>query len=89
MEFYVIVSHSFDAETYIYKVNNETEATDLLEWLWEDYYNNEIVAESHLNERECFHEDDYARVTWDDGDYTEFQMICGLDSIPKEFYERR
>ena len=86
-EYYVIMSHNFDAETYNYKVDDYDTAVALLHYLWEEYYNEEIKAGSHLNEDACYHEDDIAVVEWEDGDYTEFILIEGTDKVPDEFWK--
>ncbi len=86
-EYYVIMSHNFDAETCNYKVDDYDTAVALLHYLWEEYYNEEIKAESYLNENACYHEDDYGKVEWDDGDYTEFTLVEGTDKIPEVFWK--
>ena len=75
IEYVVVKTHNFDAEVEAAKFTDYREATAYLHWLWEDYYNEEIATESHLNEKECYHYCDYARVQWEDGDYTEFILI--------------
>lgn len=82
---YVIMSHNFDAEIYIWEFENSEKAKAFLHWSWEDYYNTEIALESYLVESQCFHEESYAKVEWADGCYTEWNMIEGTDTIPEEF----
>jgi hypothetical protein len=88
MVYYVLIINNFDGDSSLYKCKDEDEATDLLLYLWEDYYNTEIANNSYLDEAECFHEDTYAKISWIDGCHTEFIMISGEDKIPNEFYNR-
>lgn len=74
-EYVVVKTHNFDIETEAAKFTDYRKATAYLHWLWEDYYNEEIACESDLDEDNCYHESDYAKVQWDDGDYTEFNLI--------------
>lgn len=83
--FYVIMTHNFDAETCTYGFENETKALAFLHWAWEEYYNVEIAEGSHLCESQCYYENDYAKVEWDDGCYTEWNLVEGLDEISAEF----
>ena len=74
-EYVVVKTHNFDCETEATKFTDYCKATAYLHWLWEDYYNNEIAAGSHLDEKNCHHEGEYGKVQWDGGDYTEFHLI--------------
>lgn len=83
MEKYVVVkTHNFDPETEAAEFTDYRKATAYLHWLWEDYYNEEMAENdqedddiSHLDEDECYHEEAYAKVQWDNGDWTEFNLI--------------
>lgn len=94
MEKYVVVkTHNFDVETEAAEFTDYRKATAYLHWLWEDYYNKELAYEEsdkdyigHLDKDECYHEEEYAKVQWDDGDYTEFTLI-EVDSPRREFPE--
>lgn len=88
-EFYVVMTHNFDPDNGIYKFQDEETAKEFLLWLWEDYYNTEIAEGSYLDEDLCYHEDDYAIVKWVDGCYTEFKLVEGTDTVPKEFWKGR
>lgn len=81
MEKYVVIkTHNFDPETEAVEFTDYRKATAYLHWMWEDYYNDMMVDDddfeddniSHLDEDECYHEETYAKVQWDDGDCTEF-----------------
>ena len=74
-EYVVVKTHNFDAESEVAKFTDFRKATAYLHWIWETYYNEEIAAESHIDENNTYHESDYARVQWDDGAYTEFKLI--------------
>ena len=74
-EYVVVKTHNFDAETEATKFDSMREAIAYLHWYWEDYLNEEFAAGTHIDEDNTYHEEDYARVQWDDGDYTEFHLI--------------
>ena len=57
-----------------------------LHWSWEDYYNTEIAENSGLYEEECYHEDEYAKVEWDDGEHTEF-LLTVITPPDEEFHK--
>lgn len=76
MSKYVVVkTHNFDPETEAVEFTDYRKATAYLHWCWEQYYNNEIAEDADLDEAWCYHESEYARVQWRDGDYTEFNLI--------------
>lgn len=68
----VIMVQSFDSETPCYYFDTEKAAQDYMQTMWEDYYNTELAEGSDLDEALCYHEDDYAKVTFSDGDKVEF-----------------
>lgn len=71
----VVMKHTFDAEVVVYDCGeNYEKAKEKLNELWEEYINEEYANSSELTEEECYHEDEYARVTWSDGDYTDFTL---------------
>ena len=72
--FAVIMTHSFDSEVTCCLFGNYDKAVAYLHWMWEEYYNEELAEDSDLVEDECFHEDEYAKVSWADGEYTEFHL---------------
>lgn len=74
-KYVVVKTHNFDPETEATEFTDYRKATAYLNWMWESYYNEEIDCGSDLNEEECWHEANLARVTWSDGDYTEFNLI--------------
>ena len=78
----VVVVHSFEEDTPLYLFTDYEKAKRYLENLWEDYYNEEIANGSDLDEALCYHEDEYAKVTWSDGCRTEF--ILTYSSKPEE-----
>lgn len=86
---YVVVkTHNFDPETEAVEFTDYRKATAYLQWLWEDYYNDEIAEDTDLDEDECYHESDYAKVQWNDGNYTEFNLIAITEprrDFPKEW----
>ena len=83
--YHVTMACSFDIETSIWKFENYEKAKAFLHWKWEEYYNGELANQSCMNKDKCYHEENYARITWRDGDYTEFTLIEGMDKIPDEF----
>ena len=78
----VIMIHTFDSDTPAYYFKEYDRAVKYLQKLWEDYYNEEIANGSWLIESECYHEDEYALVTWADGCQTQF--ILTYLSEPEE-----
>ena len=85
--YYVIMSHNFDAQTCIYEFEEYDKAIAFLHWDWENYYNEELSEGSGLDEEECYHEDEYAQVKWEDGCQTEWNLVEGLDEPSPEFEE--
>lgn len=80
----VIKVHSFDRDIDTVLFINYEEAVDYLEKSWQDYYNTELAEGSDLVEDMTFHEEDYARVTWEGNrEYTEF--ILSAISEPWKF----
>lgn len=77
MKYTVVMSHSYDPEVIAVLFDDYDKAKAYLHWKWEDYYNAEIAEDPfiRLNEELCYHEDEYARVTWEDEDYTEFILV--------------
>lgn len=85
----VIVKHSFDEETPAYPFNDYDKARAYLHKLWEDFYNTEIEEnEENLNKKECYHEDEYAKIKWnnDNDDQTEFILTRNYP-YDKAFFE--
>lgn len=85
--YYIIMSHNFDAQTCIYEFEKYDKAKAFLHWDWENYYNTELSEGSYLNRGACYHEDEYARVEWEDGCQTEWNLVEGLDKPSPEFEE--
>ena len=83
----VTMTHSFDPEAKAVLFTDYYEAVAYLHWWWGDYYNAEIAESSiPLNKDLCFHEEDYAVVTWIDGDQTIFTLADECDK-DKRFEE--
>ena len=74
-KYVVVKTHNFDPETEATEFTDYRKATAYLHWMWEMYFNEEIANNSDLDEGWCYHEDDYGRIQWVDGDYTEFNLI--------------
>ena len=72
----VVTNHSFDADTPVVLFNDDEydKAKAYLLWLWKSYYTEELVEGSALETSQCSHDDEYARVTWEDGNRTEFVL---------------
>lgn len=80
----VIMVHTFDSDTPTVLFKDYDKAKAYLHWLWETYYNTEISEGSDLNEEMCFHEDEYAKVTWADDDSTDF-ILTYVSEPDEEF----
>ena len=86
MKYLVIMVHNFENDTPAYEFQEweYEKAKEYLQKMWEDYYNTEIAEGSWLDESRCYHEDEYAVVTWVDGCRTEF--ILTFTSKPDKRY---
>lgn len=92
---YVVVkTHNFDVETEAVEFDDYRKATAYLHWSWEDYYNDQLAEDEYrdegyqLDEDECYHEETYAKVQWDNGDWTEFTLITVTpprDDFPEDW----
>lgn len=74
----VVVQHNFSDEMTVYDCGKEYDkAKDCLEEIWTKYYNEELRNNSELYdlyEDDCYHEDEYACITWGDGYETDFTL---------------
>ena len=71
--FTVIRLHTYDPEREIHVFEKREEAVEYLEEAWEDFFNTEIAEnEEYLDFDQCYHEKDYAVVTFIDGEVTEW-----------------
>lgn len=93
-KFVVVKTNDYDPEVEATEFDNYREATAYLHWYWEDYYNRELAENpeenfiSKLNPEECYHEEDYAKVQWDNGDHTDFNIIAitpKREGFPKDW----
>lgn len=94
-KYVVVKTHNFDPETEAVEFDDYRKATAYLYWAWEDYLNDEMVEDSYkdedenrLDEEECYHEETYGKVQWDDGDWTEFTLIAVTpprDDFPEDW----
>lgn len=83
----VAVVQSFEYDTPAYTFAEYNKAKAYLHKLWQDCYNTEIAENSEkLDEQQCFHEDEYAKVTWLDGDKIEF-ILTYNSPYDKKFFE--
>ena len=82
--FCVIMYHSFDADTPVYVFPTYEKAKKFFDRTYENYLNEEIANNSELDMDNCFHEDEFAKVTWSDGESTEFILSC--TSEPEDEY---
>ena len=75
MKYAVVVVTSFDLDVSVCLFDYYVKATEYLQDLWEDDYNTEL-AESviGINEAHTYHEEDYAKITWRDGDTMEYYV---------------
>ena len=73
----VIKTNNFDFEDIELNVfDTEEEAVEFLENDWQQYYNIEL-EESMIPvlKEQCYHEDDFAKVEWENGDQTYWNLI--------------
>ncbi len=73
-KFIVTTVHSFSADTpaVIFEKEEYTKAKAYLKWLYESYYEEEKAQNSALDHDKCRCDEEYAVVTWEDGNKTEF-----------------
>ena len=73
MKYAVVITYSFNGDVPVYLFDNYDKAKEYLHDFWQDGYNAEL-AESTIgvDEEKTYHEDDYAIITWNDGDYMEY-----------------
>ena len=83
-EYVVVKTYSFDPETKAVKFDDYRKATAYLHWIWEQGYNEVMGEGSDINEEECYHEEDYAKIEWSDGGYVEFNLI-EIDAPREDF----
>lgn len=70
----VVITHSFDPATTVYEYDTEAEAEGAFHRLYNKYLLEEVHEGSALNESECWCDDTYGRITWEDGCMTEFAL---------------
>ena len=84
-KYIVIMVHSFDSETYAQEFDDYFKAIAFLHWSWERYLNEERMQSIiSLAEEFCYHESEYAKVCWDNGEETEF-ILSSISEPNKEF----
>lgn len=74
----VVVSYSFDSETEIYEFSTREKAREFMRLMWEICTDSERkIVDTELDEAKtvCREEEDYAVLTWSDGDTKEW-LIC-------------
>lgn len=66
------ITQDLDNAFYCTIFDDYEKAKAYLNWKWEDNYNEEIAAGSDFVPEECYHEDEYAKISMTDGCFTEF-----------------
>ena len=79
----VIMVHSFEADTPLVLFESYEKAKAYAHWLWQSYYKEEQSQGSALNESECCYDGDYGKVTWADGEKTEFIVTFASEPDPE------
>ena len=82
----VVKTHNFDTEMDATVFQSRKDAEDYLQWAWQEYYNEELAAGSDIVENECYHESDFAKIEWEDGDQTWFAIVVATS--PDEKYKK-
>lgn len=73
MKYAVVVRTSFDLETPVYLFDDYEKAKEYLHDLWQKDYNTELAESIRgIDEFATYHEEDYAKITWNDGDDMEY-----------------
>lgn len=84
--FAVVIVNSFEADCPMVMFTTRREARAYLQYAWEKAFNTELAeSEVGLDESECFREDEYAKITWNDKDIMEFFVT--FDSRPDAEFE--
>ena len=78
----VIMVQSFDIDTVLFGKDEYDKAKAYLHWLWEYTYNEALEEGQELNEEQCFHEEDYAKIMWADDDEDTIEFILTYTSEP-------
>lgn len=81
MKYCVVIYHNFDPDTPVYLFDMYEKAKEYLHDFWQYYYNQELSEGSKIDEALTYHEDDFARVKWIDGCYTEFVLTCTSEPL--------
>lgn len=80
----VLKLHTFDPEREAHVFEDYADARDYLQEAWEDYFNTEIAEnEAGLDFDQCYHEDDYAVVTFKDREMTEWFLDEAIEGRGK------
>ena len=73
MKYAVVVRTSFDIEVLVYLLDDYEKAKEYLRDLWQHDYNVELAESIRgIDEFATYHEEDYAKITWNDGDEMEY-----------------
>lgn len=82
MKYAVIVYYSFESDCSAYLLDDYNKAKEYLHDLWQDNYNEELAANiTPIDEIETYHEDDYAQITWIDGDFMQYVLTSVSEPI--------
>lgn len=78
----VVITHSFDAETTVYRYGSWEAAEAALQSLYDEYLGEEQANHSDLNLDACYcyKDEGYGEVTWSDNDRTYFTTARILDA---------
>lgn len=85
MNYAVIIHHNFDTDIRVITFDNYDKAKAYLHWVWETYYNEEIANGSYLDEADCWHEEELAKIAWVDKCWTYFELVETSDTPEEEF----
>lgn len=82
----VVVKHTFDPDVTVYECDSDEEAEDLMVRLYVDYLREEQENNSELDDNGCYcsRSEAYARLTWADGDYTDFSVVQAIRENKKK-----
>lgn len=86
MKYAVVSYNNFGSPEDCVLFHDYKKACAYLHWYWEDYMNDEIANGSHLVEEHCWHEDEEAKITWDDR--CEATIVLIRISKPLEEFEK-
>ena len=82
MKFAVVIYNTYDLECPVYLFDTYDKAKEYLLDVWQWYYNEELANSFvGIDEEKTFYEEDHARITWNDGEYMEYNLTTSSEPM--------